>query len=325
MKTNSLAAQAAKIQGKGNGASAANVPAKTEKKILPPSVIIKNMLAKYQDDIAQALPSVMTPERFTRIATNTICNSPKLLQAVHDAPRTLIASLMTAAQLGLEPNTPLGQCYLIPRKTYNKVTKEYEMQVSFQLGYQGVIDLCYRSGEVSLIFAQTIYAKDNYDYRLGLDPKLEHVPFRGIDRGAPIAYYAVFKTKSGGTGFDFMWREEVIAHAKQYSASWDDEEGAFDGPWETDFDPMAKKTVLLRALKYAPKKSDFARMLMTDSTIKSTIGADMTAIKPDDYIDAEEIPPKKPTAEEEPTVKKEEPKQEAAPVSDGELDFHDVK
>ena len=333
MKTNSLAAKAAQIQQ--SAGNAANLPAKTEqKKVLAPSVAVGNMLAKYKSDISQALPAVMTPERFTRIATTTICNSPKLIQAVTDAPRTLISSLMTAAQLGLEPNTPLGQCYLIPRLNKNKVTGRKEMQVSFQLGYQGVIDLCYRSNEVSLIYAQTIYSKDDYTYELGLDPKLEHKPYRGADRGDPIAYYAVFKTKSGGTGFAFMYREEVLAHAKQYSMSYDEESGAFYGPWQTDFDAMAKKTVLIQALKYAPKKSDFARMIFTDSTTKSNFGADMTAIKPDDYIDAEEIPTDKPSNPASPdgraaldqTPANTVPPDTANQMSpDGELNLGDVK
>lgn len=133
MKTNSLAAQAAKIQGNG-GASAANDPAKTEKKILPPSVVVGNMLTKYKDAIKQALPSVLTPERFTRIATNVIAASPKLMQAVVEAPQTLIAALMNCAQLGIEPNTPLGQGFILPYLNKDKATGNKVMQCQFQLG-----------------------------------------------------------------------------------------------------------------------------------------------------------------------------------------------
>ena len=288
MENRTLKEAAAKI----NAAKAQSTAvAKTgEKKILAPSVVVGNLIAKYDEAIRQALPSVLTPERFTRIATNAIANNPKLMQAVSESPRTLVAALMTCAQLGIEPNTPLGQGYILPYCNFNKATNRKEMQVNFQLGYQGLIDLCYRSGEVTLIQANVVYAKDDYKYELGLDPVIRHVPYRGADRGEPIAYYGVFKTKNGSTGFAWMWREEVLEHAKQYSKSFDARSGRFFGPWETDFNSMAKKTVLIQALKYAPKKSEFARALLADSTTKSAIAPDMTEVPPDDFIEGEVIP-----------------------------------
>lgn len=131
MKTNSLAATAAKIQGAtptGNG----NTP--PAKKVLPPTIVVGNLLAKYKDAIRDSLPSVMTAERFSRIATSVIANSPKLMQAVAEAPRTLMSALFTCAQLGIEPNTPLGQGYILPYQNTNRVTGKKEMQCSFQLG-----------------------------------------------------------------------------------------------------------------------------------------------------------------------------------------------
>lgn len=339
MKTNSLAAAAAKIQGKD--AQNSNLPAKTEtKKILPPSVVVSNMLAKYKDAINQALPSVMTPERFTRLAVTTICNDPKLIQAVTESPRTLIAALMTAVQLGLEPNTPLGQCFLIGRNNKNKVTGKKEMQVSFEKGYQGDLALCYRSGEVQLVRPVVIYKKDEWDYEEGLDPKLYHKPYRGGDRGESVAYYCVCTMKNGAKGFSFMTKEQVLAHAKDKSPSYEFETDSFRGPWETDFDSMALKTVIIKALKYMPKSAELARQLLTDCTTKSNIGKDMTLIQSDDYIDAEEIPqdePKPapdasatvegqtvaPTATDAPAASKAPYAQQTA--TNGELDLNDVK
>lgn len=82
---------------------------------------IKDYIQIYSGEIEKALPSVMTPERFTRIMTSAVSNNPKLAQC--DA-MSFISAMMTAAQLGLEPNTPLGQAYLIP----------YGKQCQFQLG-----------------------------------------------------------------------------------------------------------------------------------------------------------------------------------------------
>lgn len=227
---------------------------------------IKEYIVAMKDGIAAALPSVMTPERFTRIALSAVSNNPKLQDCT---PQSFLGAMMTAAQLGLEPNTPLGQAYLIP----------YKGKCQFQLGYKGMIDLAYRSGNVSIVQAHAVYSNDKFEYELGLEPKLRHVPATGC-RGDATHYYAMFRTKDGGFGFAVMDRDEVLAHARKYSQSFG------SGPWQTNFDEMAKKTVLKKALKYAPMKSDFVRALAGDESIKEEISADMADIPTvDEYED----------------------------------------
>ena len=99
-------------------------------------------------------------------------------------PQSFLGAMMTAAQLGLEPNTPLGQAYLLPY--WNSKANAYECQ--FQLGYKGLLDLAYRSGEISVIQAHVVYENDTFDYSFGLDPQLKHIPAKS-DRGAPIFVY----------------------------------------------------------------------------------------------------------------------------------------
>lgn len=234
---------------------------------------IKDYIAAMAPAIKAALPSVMTPERFTRITMSALSANPKLQECT---PQSFLGAMMTAAQLGLEPNTPLGQAYLIPFRNHGR------MECQFQLGYKGLIDLAYRSGEVSIIQAHTVYENDDFTYELGLDPKLRHVPAKS-NRGNPTAYYAMFKTKDGGYGFQVMSVEDINTHAKKYSKSF------YNGPWQTNFDEMAKKTVLKKVLKYAPLKSDFVRGLSQDDTIKNEIAEDMSDI-PDmtEYVDVDQ-------------------------------------
>ena len=247
------------IQKQGGQMSAA----KAEKKTM--QAYIKAM----EPAIKKALPSVITPERFTRMVLSALSSTPKLAEC---SPQSFLAAMMTAAQLGVEPNTALGQAYLLPYRNHG------QMECQFQLGYKGLIDLAYRSGEVSVIQAHTVYENDVFEYELGMDPKLRHVPAKA-DRGEAVAYYAMFKTKDGGYGFEVMSVDDVQRHAQRYSKSY----GSGSSPWRSDFDEMAKKTVLKRALKYAPLKSDFVRGVAQDETIKAELSDEMYAV-PDETV-----------------------------------------
>lgn len=239
---------------------------KTQQENKKPS--LQGLIRAMEPEIKKALPSVITPERFTRMVF-TALSSNKKLQAC--TPESFLGAMMQAAQLGVEPNTPIGQAYLIP----------YGNQVQFQLGYKGLIDLAYRSGEVQSIQAHEVHENDTFEYELGLNPKLKHVPAMK-DRGSVILYYAVIKLKNGGEGFEVMSREDVDQFARAKSKTYK------NGPWQTDFDEMAKKTVLKKVLKYAPLKSDFAKQVKEDETIKTSISENMTDL-PDETvtIDAE--------------------------------------
>lgn len=225
---------------------------------------MQTYIKQMQGEIKKALPAVMTPERFTRIVLSALSTNPKLAQTT---PQSFLAAMMTAAQLGMEPNTPLGQAYLIPY--YNNKSRCNECQ--FQLGYKGLIDLAYRSGEVSIIQAQVVYENDSFDYSFGLEPILKHVP-AASDRGEPVYVYAMFRTKDDGFGFDVMSMDAVRRFAQQYSKSFS------SGPWQTNFEEMAKKTILKKVLKYAPLKSDFLRGMALDNTIKTEVGEDMYSV-----------------------------------------------
>lgn len=245
-------------------------------KEVSPVKAMGDLLKRMHTQIEKALPSVITPERFTRIALTAYSRNEKLQECT---PESFLGSMMQAAQLGVEPNTPLGQAYLIPYR--NKGV----MEVQFQLGYRGMIDLAYRSGEVQNIQAHEVYENDTFEYELGLEPKLKHIPALK-DRGNVILYYAVFKLTNGGVGFEVMSKEDVEAFAKKKSKTYG------TGPWQSDFDAMAKKTLVKRLLKFAPLKSDFVRAVTADETIKSGISENMTDL-PDETvtIDAETTAP----------------------------------
>lgn len=232
---------------------------------------LKGLIKAMEPEIKKALPSVITPERFTRMVFTALSSTPKLQQCT---PQSFLGAMMQAAQLGLEPNTPIGQAYLIP----------YGNSCQFQLGYKGLLDLAYRSGEIKDIQAHEVHENDEFEYELGLEPKLKHIPAKS-NRGAVTMYYAVWHTKTGGYGFEVMSYEDVLEFAQKKSKSF------HNGPWQTDFDSMAKKTVLKQALKYAPIATDFVKAVATDETVKSRISDNMED-EPDETmtIDVEAMP-----------------------------------
>jgi recombination protein RecT len=237
------------------------------------SMSIADMIKALEPEIKKALPSVITPERFTRMALSALNNTPKLAECTQ---MSFLAALMSAAQLGLEPNTSLGQAYLIPYNNKNK------LECQFQLGYKGLIDLVYRNDQVQTIQAQTVYEKDFFEYELGLNSKLIHKPALE-DRGKVVLFYALFKLKNGGYGFEVMSKADIGLHAQTYSKAFT----SSYSPWKTDYESMAKKTVIKKLLKYAPLKTEFLRAIGSDESIKSELAVDMTEVQNDDIIDGE--------------------------------------
>lgn len=231
---------------------------------------LKEWIQIMEPEIKKALPSVITPDRFTRMATTALSVSSELSKCTY---QSFVGALMNAAQLGLEPNTPLGQAYIIPyKRTKKDGTEEYEAQ--FQIGYKGLIDLAHRSGEFKTIYAHAVYENDEFEYELGLDQALKHKPAKK-DRGKAIYYYAVYHLTNGGYGFYVMSKDDIEEHKRRFSKA------ASRGfsPWSTDFDEMAKKTVIKKLLKYAPIKTEFARQIVNDESIKTEIDSDMAAVE----------------------------------------------
>ena len=212
---------------------AEQLPAQTSQQPL-----ILQYLERYKSQIALALPKHLNPDRMARIVTTEVRKTPALLEC---SPKSLFGAVIQASQLGLEPGSALGHCYLLPFR--NKKQKARDVQLI--IGYRGMIDLARRSGQVISIVARAVYETDTFTYAYGLEDTLEHAPFEGKDRGALTHVYAIAKLKGGGVQWEVMTRAEVDAIRAQSKA-------ADSGPWVTHYDEMAKKTVVRRLFKFLP-------------------------------------------------------------------------
>lgn len=192
---------------------------------------------------ATALPKHINSDRFVRIAITTIRQNPKLAQCNQES---LLGALMVSAQLGLEPGV-LGQCYLIP----------YGRECQFQIGYKGMIELLRRSGQLKDIYAYSVYENDEFEMTYGLNRDLKHKP-NLQDRGNFIGCYCVAVLKDDARAFEYMTKEEIEAHGKKFSKTYG------NGPWKTDFEAMAHKTVVKKMLKWLPLSVEFLEMANKD-------------------------------------------------------------
>lgn len=280
------------------------VVAKIEKKV-DIATFIRNQI----DELGNALPSFITPERFVRVAVTSMRLNPKLAQCTQ---MSILGALFQAAQLGLEPNIE-GQAYLIPYNNSKQVVdsetgrkkwiKQYECQ--FQIGYKGYIELFYRHGAAMTLDMHTVYENDIFEYSYGTNPILKHCPVLK-DRGEAIAYYAVATLRNGGSIFKVMSKDECIEHGKTHSkcyitAEWSDTQNKYvkvdtpyfepSSPWAKDLNAMCKKTVLIQLAKLLPKSVELQKALAMDSTTKSVVQADMFTIPDETNWNENELNP----------------------------------
>lgn len=226
--------------------------------------------------IRNIVPKHMTPERLMRIVLTASQRNPKLAQCT---PESVIGAVVNCATLGLEPNL-IGHAYLIPYK--NSKTGVTECQ--FQIGYKGMLDLIQRSGNVQSITAHVVYENDEFEYEYGLNEILRHKPARS-NRGEAIFYYAVYKMRNGGYGFEVLSKEDVEDHRDKFSKA------KTHGPWVDNFDAMALKTVVKQMVKWMPISIDIQQSLSTDSqtiNIKENVSDAQEAIDVFDYSYVEE-------------------------------------
>lgn len=203
---------------------------------------VTTTLAPSLDDVLQ---QQISRERFARIVLGAFRTAPKLMEC---SRASLGSALLSAAALRLEPNGPLGEAYLIP----------YKDTCQFIIGYKGLLTLARRSGAIVEVTAQVVRAGDEFEYEFGSNRTLRHKPAIG-QRGEVTMVYAYAHLKDGGFAFEVMNVSDVEA-IRQRGRS------GSSGPWSTDWEAMAKKTVLRRLCKLLPMSTELAHAVQIDET-----------------------------------------------------------
>lgn len=233
---------------------------------------------KIKAQMALAMPKHMTADRLARIALTEVRRVPKLAQCDQTS---FLGAIMQCAQLGLEPGGALGHAYLLPfdknKKNAQGRWEKVGTEVQLIVGYRGMIDLARRSGQIISIEARVVRAKDFFEVELGLDSRLVHRPAWGeANRGEPTFAYAVAKLKDGGLQFEVMSRVEIEAIRARSKAK-------DSGPWVTDWEEMAKKTVIRRLFKYLPVSIEIQRAVGLDEQADAGISQNNALVIDGEY------------------------------------------
>jgi len=260
--------------------------------------IVKYHFDKNREAIMRSLPKGFNYDRICRAVINAISINKSLMECT---PTSIFLSTIKAFSLGIEPNSPLQEGYLIPFNNRQKGAKEAQ----FMPSYRGLIQLARRSGEIKVIYAREVYKNDEIEIVDGTERKLIHKPKFFEKRGDLIGFYAVFTTRDGSSDFEVMSKGDVEDIRKRSKSP-------NEGPWVTDYNEMGRKTVIKKISKRMPMSIEFARAVEEDNkALDGKIG---------DVIDIEglEIPPEEPkktsTLEQPLTPKKAEERQQPTPA-----------
>lgn len=225
------------------------------------AITIRDDLFTKKEQFAAALPKWLSADRLLRVVFSSLLKNPSLLECTRES---LFISVMACAQLGLEPI--LGRAYLIPYKNNRKNVTECQMQA----GYQGLIDLARRTGQIKDVAAEVVYEKDVFDIEYGTNRHLTHKPYILDDPGKALGAYTIWWLKDGSEHFEFMPLYKIhqrrdMSQAYQYAIANPKNKSAQDTPWIKWPDEMIKKTAIKNHAKLMPASIEFMEAIEMDN------------------------------------------------------------
>jgi recombination protein RecT len=257
--------------GNGNG--------NPERKALTKVDQLKSFFEQWRPTLKAMLPRHIDPERVIKIAMNVYFNKPELQSCT---PISMVKATLQCAEYGLDPSPFFGECAFIPFENKKKVRdgntwKDVKvLEVQLMPMFVGLIKLAKQNGDVSDVYAVVVDESEKtpeFDDRgnviagfyveQGTVRKIHHVQRLEGRTGNLYAVYGVVLFRDGTHHFEVLSRSDVD-RIRARSKSKD------TGPWATDYDEMAKKTAIKRAVKTVPKsaeKPQLAKALAHDNAI----------------------------------------------------------
>lgn len=242
------------------------LPAKTEQ---PQNLTLAQHIARLEPDFSRVLPGHITAERFVRTAQTAITMTRNIDKVKN--PKSLLNACAKAAADGL---------VLDGREAALVIDRDGNVQ--YRPMVRGLLKLARNSGEIRGIIVEPVHVNDVFIHKpTKLDEPVVHEIDHRKDRGEIYLVYAIAELTSG------VIQAEVMTVAK-INAIRDRSDGyrAFKAgkikstPWSTDWEEMARKTVLRRLCKYLPSSSETSALMDAverDDDFKFEIDGDVVA------------------------------------------------
>lgn len=285
----------------------------TPNRPVPAIVAFRDILRNNERTLKELAAGWMPPETLLEVMISAAQRNPELLQCT---PESFLLAAKRLSDVRLRPGGIFPEAHLVPFKNTKASPPRMEVQVIPTA--QGLSKCARAGGEIASITARVVHAKDTFDYFYDPNLNLTHRPYLQGDPGEFVGVYATarFKDPSMDPHFEFMSKAEVDRiKARARSGS---------GPWQTDYEEMAKKTVIKRLCKYLPMTDELGKAVDLDTRSEAGISL-ADAIDVEDASDQAALPPapvEKPTKQsrlkDALLSQEEEPK---APADEGTITY----
>lgn len=225
-----------------------------------PSVaaVVRQAIEAQSSAFRTVLPRHVDPDRFSRLTLAAVKASPELMQCfgTQQGQTSVLIAAMQAAAVGLEPNTPTQDAWILPRRNGNV----WEAQL--MIGYRGLLKLARRSGTIETIYAEVVHEGDYFSWSRGLEADtLEHTPTDG-EQGDLTHAYAVARYKAGGYSFMVLNKAQVEAR-RALSDSWRSQNNQYS-PWIKWPEQMWRKTAIRSLIPFLDLSPDVEGVVHMD-------------------------------------------------------------
>jgi recombination protein RecT len=210
-----------------------------------------NSIASYlsNEAVRGSIEKVVTGKNMDRFVTSIVSAVQANPQLAKCTNQSILSAALMGESLQLPPSPQLGYYYMVGYKNKKRVGNQLVEveEAQFQLGWKGEVQLAIRSGQYKNIVVNEI-KEGEIEY----NPITEEITLHPImnpaerEKSKTIGYYAAFELMSGFKKQMFAPVEKIQAHARQYSKSYryDLNNGKKSSVWSTNFDAMAKKTMI---------------------------------------------------------------------------------
>ena len=173
-------------------------------------------------------------------------------------PNSVVLAAGQAAALDLPINPNLGYAAIVP---YND-KKSGKCLAQFQIMRDGWVELAMRTGQVVAIANEVVYEGELVSQNRFTDTYVFDESKRKSDK--IIGYMAYIRLANNFEKTVYWTIEQCKAHGARYSKSFSQDSSL----WKTDFDSMAKKTLLKYIIKkYCPKSIEMLNAVVNDQGV----------------------------------------------------------